>query len=594
MIKEIKMSKENFLKLYDTVTFSFLDPSLIKVKDNYEGAFKPQVPGQTHPSGMGTVMEPSQQSTQSQTKGLLVKIAATHAGIITRNNGFYLPDKMKKGASSFIEDFNKPILLHHNDEKDPIGRVIQSSYVDMSGAIVDSYGLAKGLKVKNKHGREVGTINDALIKDFCSSKMPMGMQIDTVLTLLKDSLLEDEGYAGLGYVSLLANVTDEESIQKLLDGRYLTGSVGATTNQAICSVCRQDWTEDGRCDHNPGAVYDGSKCFIIAGDLKYEEYSFVNKPADRQSKVLELHYNGVRDSIETVDEYKSRIYESVLNFPQYDSVQETIMADLVVNKAVETEIVVQDSVEVKETEVLTVTEQVVVEQAPVVEALTQQEGEKTLEETTTKNVESKEILDEKEKVLLSGITTKLMSLLKEENSEEVKTLKNEITNNEKEIGELRATLDSLRNEYKALIADMEVIKDSLITANLSLRKAKESHLSTLSNLKDAQVKERNFSTIEDNVLDNEIDQTLKSIDMIAITDKLGDGMSNIPKGEVEDPSMNLQDEAKVQKSGPRLDMKMIEEINAKYLQLRFTDGSTKAEAFRREMQLKGFLPRDNE
>ncbi len=291
----------NFLKIRDLVKFSLADSNLMKVKDDYEA---------THlPGGIG-------QSNQ----GLQIRIAATHAGIITRNNGFYLPDKMRKGASSFTDNYPAPVLVHHQDEEDNIGRIHAAQYIDTSGAIQDQYKLVEGLPVKDRYGKEVGVITDVLLKDFVSDKMPFGMQVDTVCTLLRDSLLGDSDYAGLGHIQIVASITDKVAIEKLLDGRYLTGSVGATTNRAVCSVCRQDWTEEGKCEHKPGGIYDGAKAFIIAGNLNYEEYSFVNVPADRHSKVLELNYNGIQDSVEIADDYSGRIYEVKLSFPQYDSV----------------------------------------------------------------------------------------------------------------------------------------------------------------------------------------------------------------------------------------------------------------------------------
>jgi hypothetical protein len=302
--KENKVSSHetgNFLKFNDLVQFSMLNPSLVKVKDDYE---------------MMTQQGISGQAGQQNAKGLAVSIAATHSGIITRNNGFYMPDKMKAGAQTFTDDFGKPILLHHNDKEDSVGRVYSAEYIDTSGSIIDKY---NGLVVRNSMGNEIGTIKEELIKDFVSDRMPFGQQIDVVCSLLKDSVLEDATYAGLGHIQLVANITDKTAIEKLLDGRYLTGSVGATTNKAVCSVCKSDWTKGGPCDHKPGGIYDSSKCFIIAGKLIYDEYSFVNVPADRHSKVLELHYNGITDNIEIANDYKGRIYEVRLEFPQYDS-----------------------------------------------------------------------------------------------------------------------------------------------------------------------------------------------------------------------------------------------------------------------------------
>jgi hypothetical protein len=337
----------NYLKITDIVQFTLAD-DVSKFKDDYEGAFKPAPTAPPHPTGLGTV--PTQQPTQvaqqqtPSTSGFRIRIAATHSGIITRNNGFYLPDKMKKGADTFTENYPKPVLLHHEDHKDPIGRIIAARYMDTSGSIQDKYKLAEGLVVKDQRGVEKGIITAALLKDFVEGKMSFGMQIDTVVSLLSDSLLDDSGYQGLGHIQLVANVTDKAAVEKLLDGRYLTGSVGATTNKAVCSVCRQDWTEEGRCDHKPGALYDGAKCFIIAGELVYDEYSFVNMPADRHSQVLELNYNGISDSIEIANEYSCRIYEEQMTFPQFDSVvkEDTGMPDKKQEASVKTEEVTAD------------------------------------------------------------------------------------------------------------------------------------------------------------------------------------------------------------------------------------------------------------
>jgi len=304
---------KNFLRISDVVTFKLEDAQIVKIQDDYAGAFKQDPQGEEHSSGMGFTS--NQES--NQPKGLQVRIAATHSGIITRNNGLYLPDRMKKGATSFTANYDKPVLLHHNDEADPVGRVIAASYIDTSGSIADKYKLAEGLVVRDHVGKERGIITDTLLQDFVNGKMSFDLQVDTVRTLLNDSLLEDETFEGLGHIQIIANITDLDAIQKLLDKRYLTGSVGATTDKAVCSICKQDWTEEGRCDHSPGAVYDGAKCFIIAGNLLYDEYSLVNVPADRHSRVLQLNYNGIQDNIEITNHGK--VCNVCVNFPQYIS-----------------------------------------------------------------------------------------------------------------------------------------------------------------------------------------------------------------------------------------------------------------------------------
>ncbi len=310
---------KNFLKIRESVSFSLMDPALTRIKDDYEGAFKPPNPNViTHPSGMGTVPDNQQQNTRQVSDGLLVRLAATHAGIITRNNGFYLPDKMRKGVKTFTDHYPKPILLHHGEKQDAVGRAVEAAYMDTSGAALTQF---DGYEIKNKEGKILGVINERLINDFTQEKMPFGQQVDVVRNVFRDSsLLEDSAYEGLGHIQLVAKITDQEAVQKLLDGRYLTGSVGASTDKAVCSVCKSDWTDSGPCDHKPGGIYDDAKCFIIAGNLSYDEYSFVNTPADRHSKVLELNYNGNKTVVDSAEDYRGRIYEVNLGFPQYDSV----------------------------------------------------------------------------------------------------------------------------------------------------------------------------------------------------------------------------------------------------------------------------------
>ncbi len=259
----------NFIKFFDTVQFQAVDKSeVLKNNDNFGTQ---NIPGSP----------------------LVVKIAATHSGLITRNNGFYLPDRMRKGAASFTAHYGKPIQTHHNDGADPVGRVIKAEYVDISANVQDKF-LSKVLN------RSQNRFGDQFVKDFMGGNVPYIQSVNFIVDSLnhKDSVLDDPDYKGLGYILLTASIADPEAKQKILDGRYLTGSVGVTTNHAVCSVCKQDWTgDDGRCEHKPGRVYDGAKAFIITGDLTYDEYSFVNVPADRHSGILQVNVDGITDSV---------------------------------------------------------------------------------------------------------------------------------------------------------------------------------------------------------------------------------------------------------------------------------------------------------
>jgi hypothetical protein len=258
----------NFIKIFDTVSFVPVEKPTKEQQDNF---FAQNQAG----------------------RPLVVKIAATHSGLITRNNGFYLPDKMRKGSASFTSQYNKPIQIHHDDEADPVGRVVRAEYVDSSGTLAE--------KVVNKIKNFVAPQNS--FQDFIDGKMPFIQSVNYICDFLnkKDSLLDDPDYQGLGYIKLTAQISDQEAAQKILDGRYLTGSVGLTTDAAVCSVCKLDWTDEGPCDHRPGKLVDGAKSFLILGNLTYDEYSFVNTPADRHSRILEINVNGVLDSYKMDD-----------------------------------------------------------------------------------------------------------------------------------------------------------------------------------------------------------------------------------------------------------------------------------------------------
>lgn len=753
------------LKFTDTIKISLLDPNLIKIKDHYEGAFKPASTEQTHPSGMGTIpgtvggtVPTAAQApigdTQQPGTGLLVRIAATHSGIITGNNGFYLPDRMKKGTSSFTDNFQKPILTHHEDKQDPIGRVVESHYIDTSGAVIEQY---QDMVVKNLAGKQVGVISDVLINDFCSGKMPYGMAVDTIRTIFQDSLLNDPVYNGLGHIQLVANITDHEAIKKLLDGRFLTGSVGASTNSASCSVCKQDWTEVGKCEHKPGGIYDSQKCFIIAGDLSYSEYSFVNKPADRHSKVLQLNYNGITDNIEYEDKYSGRIYEVQLGFPQFDdsitTKEEEVMKtepkgtveikDSATKKSDEETIeedskkVVADSSKdkkevtdekkteiednsIKETldqfivkvledseekidlsdeddqklydalweEVLAVVNdgEIVIEAELLKDAKLSTEARNKLPKSsfcgpsrsfpvpdcahvtaarrlvgrakvgdstkssilacvnrkskamgcgssisTKDSVQTKDdlnhsrvlrmvlnvldediyfsdepVLGDEDKKALQNIVKRMALLVGKDSfteaalTEEVivkdvtaseKSLLDEVAKHEGTIGDLRDRLEANRRENAELYQDYADLQDSLVKTNESLRTEKEKRMSTLRALRDGKVEEHDFAEIKDSELQSEIDQALKTIDMNKITDKLGDGLSRNPEGDVDDPT---QIHNSVNSDPKKWKVEDLQAINERYQQLLFGSGEIVAEQYRKQMQREGKLPQENE
>jgi hypothetical protein len=193
---------------------------------------------------------------------LLAQIDMTHSGIVTRNYGFYLPARMKAGASSFMKDYNKPVLIGHDEVADtkPVGRVINAEYVDTS----DFY------KSNDSYLRKLFQFKDGAEKDT---------MLDFVQHVIKEYDSKDS-YKGLGHLRGTVKLTDAEAIEGILNETYLTVSTSMISDSATCSVCGTDWVRDGLCDHSRGQTYDDDVCVVVPGSMMYDHLGIVNAPAD--------------------------------------------------------------------------------------------------------------------------------------------------------------------------------------------------------------------------------------------------------------------------------------------------------------------------
>jgi hypothetical protein len=218
-------------------------------------------------------------------QSLISQIEMTHSGIVTRNLGFYMPDNMKKGASTFTKHYKKPVLVGHDSDSDPVGRVIQADYIDTSAPLL----------IKDKYLKSH--------MDFLDKKKeaPKNGMIDFVQHVVREYSGNDS-YRGLGHINGTLKITDPETIQKILDERYLTVSISMSSDSAFCSECGQDWVSEGPCEHERGQVYDsGVPVVLIPGKQSYNHVGIVSEPADQYAagfKGIELIRN---DEVEQLD-----------------------------------------------------------------------------------------------------------------------------------------------------------------------------------------------------------------------------------------------------------------------------------------------------
>jgi len=167
------------------------------------------------------------EAVQKETNGLYVTVEAIHAGM-TKNKTFYPADKLEASAHTWTTPYPKPVIKNHDVDTEPLGRVVEAVF--------------------------------------------------------KQSALKPSTYT----IQLKLHITDPDAIQKILDGRYLTLSIGGSTNEARCSICNKNIVEEGWCGHLRGRKYDGKEAYWILGDMEFEEISFVNVPADENARILSI------------------------------------------------------------------------------------------------------------------------------------------------------------------------------------------------------------------------------------------------------------------------------------------------------------------
>jgi len=167
---------------------------------------------------------------------LLNAVDASHYGYVNGNYAYYMPEYLDANARTFTKPYLKPVMLNHSDDvKDVIGQVIKAVPV-------------------------LYAMND---KDASNLTKPKG------------------------HITVFSVIKDQEAIEKIMDGTYITTSIRARgiPEDIKCSICGKNPMMDDECRHYRGEMYDdenGKKtaCYYKVGRQIYKEYSFVSIPAD--------------------------------------------------------------------------------------------------------------------------------------------------------------------------------------------------------------------------------------------------------------------------------------------------------------------------
>ena len=134
----------------------------------------------------------------------------------------------------------------------------------------------------------------------------------------------DKEEDGSSFVRLQIAITDPVAVQKVMDKRYLTGSVGGRAGKAVCSISGDDLAnldESGKpkmARFKRGQIYKGKLAFIDMQDISFKEYSFVNQPADSKSSVRSVAAPGSNAVGTTDSEWVARSSAFVLSMDKED------------------------------------------------------------------------------------------------------------------------------------------------------------------------------------------------------------------------------------------------------------------------------------
>lgn len=218
-------------------------------------------------------------------KGLEIKFLLSSSDRLT-NSRIYRAAAQQVGAKSWTEPYPIPIIRNHDANEEPLGRISDVEWISNDSE-------AQGFFRSSREYLEfLANSRDA---------SPTGLY----KLMKRHNLLDNPLWPGTGYLRATARIMDEDAIIKFMDGRYLTFSAGASTDQFVCGICGSKWHDGDVCEHRPSTRdEDGNLSAFVMGAYVGKEASVVNQPANNRSMIQSMRLS---DSM--VDAGASEAYE---------------------------------------------------------------------------------------------------------------------------------------------------------------------------------------------------------------------------------------------------------------------------------------------
>ena len=202
---------------------------------------------------------------------LKVKIEASHAGVINKNDVFYTPKSLRQGSDTLVNPYTKTLQRKHYNKS--VGKIEKSYYVD----------------TVNK--------NDVYYKAIEEAKTPADL-VNSVNTYLQSSVYKNSNKKGLGALYIEGVIYDNSKIIELQDRVAGHVSIAGDSTRAFCSICAKT---AGTCTHKPGSTYNRRKAFIIVDSSELDHVSFEEHPADDQTHTYILQDSEIYSSLDILD-----------------------------------------------------------------------------------------------------------------------------------------------------------------------------------------------------------------------------------------------------------------------------------------------------
>lgn len=232
-------------------------------------------------------------------KGLKVNLNISHSAKVI-NARIYTPKAHLSSIDGWVNPFAKPVLLNHDMNAEPLGRVQQVTWKSLEDRAI---GFFKSLKDFQNFVKALDSGNaKAIYRAFKNN-----------------NLLGNRKFPGLGVLVGDVRITDALAIEKFIDGRYLTVSAGQNTNSLVCGICGSDWAMGDVCKHERGEITeDGDIGVFITGDLDPRELSVVNGPADNEGFVNYMEMSDSENLNEKIFRKKEfSNYEDIITDSEY-------------------------------------------------------------------------------------------------------------------------------------------------------------------------------------------------------------------------------------------------------------------------------------